>query len=171
MFPTTSRSRLGRALLASVLLHVGLLLPAHWLLPRPPARPVPLDVALPPPDRAQALTTQPEPAPEPVTAVPRTQNLSPPEPPRVLRGRALDTAMAALTREEFYPRAAIERGIEGRVVLLLHLDENGRVTALSVASGSGHALLDEAALRAAGRIGHIPGSRAQVLLPVEFRLE
>jgi protein TonB len=91
--------------------------------------------------------------------------------PRELKGRALDSAMAALTREEFYPREAIERGWEGRVVLLLTLDDESRVRGIEVASSSGHPILDGAALIAATRITALPGGRRQVLLPVEFRLE
>jgi protein TonB len=83
----------------------------------------------------------------------------------------LQSALAALTREEFYPREAIERGLEGRVVLLLTLDEAGRVSRIEVASSSGHALLDDAARKAAARITRLPADRRQVLLPVEFRLE
>ena len=83
----------------------------------------------------------------------------------------MNTALAAMTREEFYPREAVARGLEGRVVLLLNLDEQGRVIAVEVASRSGHALLDQAALQAAGRISTLAGGRRQVLLPVEFRLE
>ncbi len=76
-----------------------------------------------------------------------------------------------MVHDEFYPRAAIERGLEGTVILLLTLDGSGRVQAVSLTSSSGHALLDEAALSAAQRIASVPGVRGQVLLPVEFRLE
>ena len=79
--------------------------------------------------------------------------------------------MAAIVSEEFYPREAIERGIEGRVVLLLTLTETGGVADIEMASSSGHALLDTAALAAARRITTLPAGRRQVLLPVEFRLE
>jgi len=79
--------------------------------------------------------------------------------------------MAALAREEFYPREAIARGLEGRVVLLLTFDAAGRLAILEIASSSGHPILDNAALTAAQRIGSLPGVRRQVLLPVEFRLE
>lgn len=76
-----------------------------------------------------------------------------------------------MAQEEFYPREAIARGLEGRVVLLLSLDENGRIWAIEVASSSGHAVLDEAARQAALRHVRLPGGRRQVLLPVDFRLE
>jgi protein TonB len=163
--------RFGWALAASLAMHFVVLMPAQWWLPRQPVSPPPLAVRLPPPEAARELATQPEMLEKPVDAVPPAPTFRPTEKPRELKGRALDTALAALTREEFYPREAIERGWEGRVVLLLALDAAGRVTAIEVASSSGHAILDDAALRAATRITALPGGRRQVLLPVEFRLE
>lgn len=179
-------ARLGLALAASLALHAGLLLP--WPFPALQAKPEAsrrLSVSLPEPAEALALTTQAEPAepepPLPATVSPAptlggTRPAPPPqeppkEPPKELRGRALNTALAALTREPFYPRAAIEQGLEGRVVLLLALDAGGGVTGIEVASSSGHGILDQAARQAAVRIGRLPGGRRQVLLPVEFRLE
>lgn len=165
--------RFGLALTASIVLHLILLLPSGWLLPAPPAEmPPPLQVELSPPPEADRLATHPEPV-EPAAAVPPAptfrQGRAPP--PRELQGRALETVLAALMRGEVYPRAAIDAGLEGRVLLLLTLDAAGRVTAVEVAGSSGHALLDDAALRAATRVGSLPGGRRQVLLPVDFRLE
>lgn len=161
----------GWALAASLAMHVALLMPAQWWL-RPQQAPLPpLVVQLPPTDLARALAAEPEMLEKPVAAVEPAPTLRPAEKPRELKGRALDAAMAALARAEFYPRQAIERGWEGRVVLLLALDAAGRVTGIEVASSSGHAILDDAALRAATRIAALPGGRRQVLLPVEFRLE
>lgn len=178
--------RLGLALAVSLVLHAAILLPPG-LWRSPPAAPAPrvqpLQANLAAPTlatyreehvAAESLpATLPDSSAGKPAAVPPAPTLShkPAASPRLLKGRALDTALAALTREEFYPRAAIARGLEGRVVLLLTLDENGTVTRLGIASGSGHALLDEAALKAAGRIGALPGGARQVLLPVEFRLE
>lgn len=170
----TPNGRLALALAASCALHVLLLVPAGWLARRAPP-PEPLLATLIEPERAPALATQPEPEleppPQPAAVPPASTFRKPPERPRELKGRALDTALAALAREEFYPREAIARGLEGRVVLLLTLADSGAVTAVEVASSSGHRLLDEAALKAAGRIAALPGGRRQVLLPVEFRLE
>jgi protein TonB len=167
--------RLALALAASACLHALLLAPANWLAPRAPPAPPPLQATLVEPERAQSLATEPEPELQPPptpAAAPREPTLpTKQERPRELKGKGLDTALAALAKEEFYPRAAIARGLEGRVVLLLTLDEAGRVTGIEVASGSGHALLDDAALKAATRIAALPGGRRQVLLPVEFRLE
>lgn len=48
-----------------------------------------------------------------------------------------------------YPRAARRQGIEGVVVLHLLLDEKGLVRKIELKQSSGHAILDQAALRAA----------------------
>ena len=173
--PLRSRApgvRLGLALGMSFVLHVALLIPAAWWLPRNPSVAVPpLAVHLPSPEMVREIATQPEALPQPEETVPPAPTSGPPAKPRELKGRVLDTAMAALSREEFYPREAIRHELEGRVVLLLTLDASGRVSGIEVASSSGHALLDDAALRAATRIAHLPGGRRQVLLPVDFRLE
>lgn len=171
--------RLGLALAVSIAMHLAVLMPAGWLHPPPDPVPVPLQVELPPTAAATRLDTQPEltepaaAAPSPPAAVPPAPTFHPGRkpPPHELRGRELDAALAALMQEEVYPRAAVEAGLEGRVVLLLTLDAGGRVMAVEVAGSSGHALLDDAALRAAARIGSLPGGRRQVLLPVDFRLE
>jgi periplasmic protein TonB len=177
--------RLGLALMTSLLLHAALLMATSFKLPQKPPEHI-LQVRLPVPETppAAALTTQPQaplapaeppPAeiltPPPASAVTPQPTIARPPAPQPLAGRALDKALAALTKEEFYPREAIARGLEGKVVLLLTLAEGGAVTGIEVASSSGHALLDEAALKAAGRIRSLPGGRRQVLLPVEFRLD
>lgn len=164
-----ARPRLALALGASLVLHAMVLLPiTDWLPKTPRVVLPPLAVHL-PPEQVQKVATHEEtlspPAEMPAPAP------KPSDQPRELKGRALDTALVALSREEFYPREAIARGLEGRVVLLLTLDAAGRVRGLEVASSSGHALLDDAALRAATRITQLPGDRRQVLLPVDFRLE
>lgn len=189
--------RLGLALAVSLVFHLALLLsmarlwhalPAESMLP-------PLDVRLVMPEPAMELVnvlateptppSEPEPqvAPEPPKIEPPTRETPPAAvapaptirpvkpPPRESREREPDTTKATLTRDEFYPREAIKQGIEGRVVLQLTMDEAGKVTAIDVASSSGHAVLDSAALKAATRIGQLPGGRHQLLLPVEFRLD
>jgi len=47
-----------------------------------------------------------------------------------------------------YPPEARAQRIEGVVMLLVGVDANGRVTSASVSQGSGHAMLDRAALEA-----------------------
>lgn len=72
----------------------------------------------------------------------------------------------------FYPQEAIARGWQGEVLVLLLLDEQGRVAAARVEQGSGHALLDDAALRAVRSLSALPADAPrQTLLPVRFRLD
>jgi protein TonB len=110
-------------------------------------------------DRERTETSSPDKSPPPRRA------------PRTLSGSALRHAQAALSKHLFYPPEAIEQGLEGDVVLLLALDENGRILTAEIATSSGHALLDQAALDAARHIGALPGNPQQTLLPVSFRLQ
>ena len=71
----------------------------------------------------------------------------------------------------FYPPQAVAQGLEGDVILLLTLSENGQLISASIARSSGHALLDQAALDAARHIGALPGNPRQTLFPVNFRLQ
>jgi protein TonB len=141
------------------------------LEPRAPAESVPPPEVLkntiePQPERQRAAP-KPPPAPSPATAAPK------PRPPAErLAGETLDRTLDELSQTLLYPPEAVRRGLEGEVVVMLELDAAGRIVGASVASGSGHAILDEAALRAArqlGALGPSVGGRA-VLLPVRFRL-
>ncbi|MCF8197295.1 MAG: energy transducer TonB [Sulfuritalea sp.] len=157
------------ALLLSLSLHAVLIIAPSWqatrLQPFPEAS---IDARLIPqtPDVAPADTVSTEPSKT-------VQSASPPTvaPPRKLQGSALRRAQASLTEHLYYPLEAIERGLEGEVILLLQLSEDGRVVSASIARSSGHVLLDQAALEAARRIGALPGSPRQSLFPVNFRLE
>ncbi|MFX9664893.1 energy transducer TonB, partial [Acinetobacter baumannii] len=86
--------------------------------------------------------------------------------------RARERAQRQMNRHVFYPQEAIDRGLEGEVKLRLLLDGSGRVIDAAVLAGSGHPLLDRAALDAARQIGRIDaGGARELLLPVVFRLE
>lgn len=76
-----------------------------------------------------------------------------------------------------YPASARRRGEQGRVVLSVELDEQGRIARAQVATSSGSSQLDEAALAAVrqwhcnpARRGGQP-VRAQALQPFNFTLE
>ena len=92
-------------------------------------------------------------------------------PPRTLQGSALRRAQTALSEHLFYPPEAVARGIEGEVILLLILSDGGQLVSATIARSSGHAVLDQAALDAARRIGALPGNPRQTLFPVSFRLQ
>ena len=88
-----------------------------------------------------------------------------------LAGEAARQANAQLARELFYPPEAIARGLEGQTLVLLFLDASGNAIAARVEASSGHALLDDAALRAAKTLRTLPDNAPrEALLPVRFRL-
>lgn len=155
------------ALILSLTLHAALILGPAWLAaqPRPVLQPR-IEARLLAPDEtlvaAESVSTT---AASPVLAPEK------PLPPRPLQGKSLRRAEAALTRHLFYPPEAVARGQEGEVILLLTLTDSGQLTQVEVARSSGHALLDQAALDAAGRIGVLPGNKRQLLFPVRFRLQ
>jgi len=183
---------LAWALVASALLHGAvLMLPAlalpraprahdtvvtlltARLEPRAPAESVPPPEVLkntiePQPERQRAAPKPPR-APSPAAAAPKPK----PKPPAErLAGETLERTLGQLSQTLLYPPEAVRRGLEGEVVVMLELDAAGQIVAASVASGSGHSILDEAALRAArqlGALGPSVGGKA-VLLPVRFRL-
>ena len=76
-----------------------------------------------------------------------------------------------------YPRLARRRGYEGLVVLKVDVDEYGRPTTVTMFAGSGHSLLDKAALRAVRKWRFQPGSidgipqKMTIKVPVRFRLD
>jgi protein TonB len=81
------------------------------------------------------------------------------------------TAERRLAEHVYYPEEAIARGLEGEVRLLLTLDDSGAIVEAQVADSSGHAILDQAAVRAAHAMGKLTGvARREIILPVRFRL-
>ena len=154
------------ALLLSLALHAAVIVAPIWLAVRPPLPQAGIEARLvpAPPPAAAAETVSTE-------AGDSTANPQPPLPPRSLQGSSLRRAQAALSAHLFYPPEAIAQGLEGEVILLLVLADGGKLISATVARSSGHALLDQAALDAARRIGALPGNPRQTLFPVRFRLQ
>ncbi|HEY0879411.1 MAG TPA: energy transducer TonB, partial [Zeimonas sp.] len=75
-----------------------------------------------------------------------------------------------------YPRASRRLGEQGRVVLRVRVEADGRPSQCEVQRSSGSSRLDEAALAAVRRWSFISARRgdekvaAWVLVPMEFRL-
>jgi TonB family protein len=55
-----------------------------------------------------------------------------------------------------YPRRAIQREREGKVELLVYMDENGELLEVSLDSSSGHGILDTAASKAVRKAAPFP---------------
>lgn len=146
-------------------------------LPQPPSTPLQARLTPPPAPAPQAELLQPEP---PAKAKATAAVPEKPANSTVDRKKTAKTWTQAI-REQFaeqqrdglfYPEAAIRQGLEGEVLVLLLLDAEGNVAAARVEAGSGHALLDEAALRAVRRLRTLPaGAPSETLLPVRFRLQ
>jgi protein TonB len=75
-----------------------------------------------------------------------------------------------------YPEEARRMGFEGRVLLRLSINAEGRVTRTEIIESSGHKILDEAATRAVrtwqGKPAHVGGRpvASVEVLPIRFRL-
>jgi protein TonB len=76
-----------------------------------------------------------------------------------------------------YPEAARAAGIEGTVILRIHVLANGEVAAAEVSRSAGHAVLDRAAMESIRGVRFVPARRGDepvsmwVEVPVQFRLE
>jgi periplasmic protein TonB len=182
------RTFLGRALALSLILHAAAIAGLwrfSWSPPRiaPPAQPE-IKVSFRTPPVMPALSTKPDTLASP-PALPRLllpqaslQNPKPaaravpqPSSPAWIEGAAALRAAEQLERELLYPREAIERGLQGEALVLLFLDAAGNAMAARLESSSGHALLDDAAVRAARTLRALPDNAPrEVLLPVRFRL-
>ncbi len=75
-----------------------------------------------------------------------------------------------------YPDFARRNNIEGKVLLLVSVGENGKVQKIEVNNSSGNSLLDKAALGAVKNWSFIPANKdgraisAQVIVPIEFKI-
>ncbi|MDD3483692.1 energy transducer TonB [Azovibrio restrictus] len=146
------------------------------LAPPPvPAQPLPeleLEQAPPPAAPPPPATSKPAPPPRPVPP-PRKPRATPPEHAPTPLARAARQQLARLASQEgFYPLEAIAQGLEGEALVQIFLDEQGHVIAARIERSSGHALLDQAALRAARALRSLPADGLEeAVLPVRFRLE
>lgn len=190
-----SRSFLGRALALSLVLHAAMIaVVAQLIAPaRPAALPAQADLKVWMRDRLAVPDAPAQPQLLLPRELPRNANAAAPagaartrrdaptltatpvvsQPaslPR-LSGEAALRAAEQLQRELPYPPEAIERGLQGEALVLLFLDPSGNAIAARLESSSGHALLDDAAVRAARTLRALPASAPrEALLPVRFRL-
>ena len=169
------------ALAASLVLHILPFVPGLIPPPAPPPPPPapitanlrPPPVAPLPPPPPLTLPEQPKPAPAPVKPPPEKRKpIEKPATSAKTWTQAVSQHLKKLNDAgQFYPPEAIARGLEGEVLVLIVIDESGRVTAARVEQGSGHRILDDAALRAVRSLRSLPADAPrEALLPVRFRL-
>jgi len=179
---------LARALALSLVLHAAVLAQGARLAALPPPTAQPPDPALkvrladplpaPQPELRMREDTPPPAAPAARRAEKRLVRTPGPEQRAAtasvaeqLSGEASRRAREQIARELLYPLEAIERGLEGEVLVMLFLDEAGNAIAARVEASSGHAILDQAAVRAARTLRSLPASAPrEALVPVRFRL-
>ncbi len=140
------------------------LLPA---LPALPAEPLLKNTLTPAAQKAQPPVPLPPPRPERQgTGGTRPDKLEKLDKPRE------QAAQKKLAEHLYYPEEAVNQGLEGEVRLLLVLDAGGRVLSVELAAGSGHPILDRAAVAAARAMGSLPDAGVRdFILPVVFRLQ
>jgi len=122
----------------------------------PPDRAIAAAAPLPLPARAAPPAPPPPPAPEPVAVA------APALPTRLAKPAPGNPAPR-------YPSLAIERGIEGTVVLLVSVSADGKVTHVETKVSSGSPLLDREAVRTVSSWEFRPAVRRG--RPVECRIE
>jgi len=185
LFGLHSHERLSPPTVREVV--VQLVEPPRVTPPEPPPaapkpRPLPLPVAkpLPPPTAAPVLATSapvaPSPvAPAPVVAAPPAPS-PPPMPPLPVSAPRFDAAYLDNPKPE-YPLMARRNGDEGKVVLRVHVTEEGRAAEVQLHSTSGSSALDKAARSAVQNWRFVPARQgaqavsAWVLVPVVFKLQ
>lgn len=160
--------------------------PRRRITDKPEPQPPETAAIKPPPTPTRAAPPQEEPtqsvAPVPPIAAReegprRSLDLSVPADPRERQAERLSTqelneTLTRLSETMLYPSEALRRGLEGEVVIMVELGAAGRILDAGIASGSGHPVLDEAAVRAVRRLGTLGPSTANrtILLPVRFKI-
>jgi protein TonB len=189
------------AVTAAMPITVSLLSP-----PKPVVEPEVKPKPLPPKPKPRVVRPKPAPKPPVVTAAPEapTERVVPPAPPEPLPPIEIPVPVAAapapapvaeppapppppLVPPSFnaaylnnpapvYPSLSRRMGEEGRVMLRVHVSEQGTATQVQLRTSSKHPRLDEAALEAVRRWRFVPARRgdqpvaAWVLVPISFSL-
>ncbi|MBL8406348.1 MAG: energy transducer TonB [Candidatus Accumulibacter sp.] len=172
-------SRLLLAVALSLALHAGVLLWDARKLRLPPAQP-PLAATFSLPAKTAAHDDEPllkntlihDPAPVKAVPPPPPATRAAPPAAKAMARRQIEAAQRKLSQHLYYPPAAVARGLEGEVRLLLTIADDGSISDVVIAASSGHALLDQAAVKAAYAMGRVNwASSREFILPVIFRLE
>lgn len=119
-----------------------------------------------------------EPQPTPVTAARETQQATAPPASASRNSRQLEVVLRkAFNAHFYYPRLAIRRGWQGEVRLGLRIEANGHLSRVRILQGSGHDLLDRAAIKSLNRVELLPaaiallnGGSMDLVLPIQYQL-
>lgn len=165
----------------SVLLTVSFATAAEPMRPTPKTAPTkpkspPVKPRTAAPAPQPAPMTDPDPAPaQDIAPAPDTARTDAPAPPSVSMPR-FDAAYLN-NPAPAYPSLSRRLGEEGRVLLRVFVDPDGRAREVHIQGASGHARLDRAAQEAVARWRFVPARRGEesvgawVLVPVSFTLK
>lgn len=142
--------------------------------PKPKKLPPPVVQRVPTPQKIVDAPTAPavsEAPPAPVKAQP-----APPPPPPANKFIQVSNADYLSKPQPEYPEDAVERGLQGKVIVKARILANGRTDSVQVQKSSGYAMLDSAALQAVRKALFKPnmqGDTATVvwaIIPINFQL-
>ncbi len=105
------------------------------------------------------------------SAAPRNRTGKYSESGRTTRATAVARKPRLDNAQRFYPLEAVARGLEGETILMLTYRADGSLLEARVAKSSGHAILDEAALRAIRAAPRMEPGPREILFPVTFALQ
>lgn len=148
------------------------------VVPSPPPSRKTASEKPPPPEPSQQKTETARPEPESAKraeapSLPAALPSSPPTAQVIQKA----TPLYQINPPPPYPRQARRRGFEGFVLLSVLVDEKGAAAEVAVFRSSGHAILDEAALKAVRhwrfKAGSVNGRQTpmRVTVPVRFQLQ
>jgi TonB family protein len=114
-------------------------------------------------------------------AVVGPKTLPPERPPSSDEGTLLQSYRAEISRQldqqRFYPKRALDAGWQGTTKVRVHLTADGDVLNVAVEETSGHAVLDDAALKMVKNLRPFPpmpealrGKERTIILPLQFRI-
>jgi protein TonB len=134
-----------------------------------PAPPLEIEVVdLLPSEEAEAPRERPKPTPQPVSQA---------SAPTTSSGQAYEIPSYRLNPPPPYPEEARKAGLEGKLLIQASVDAKGDVTGVKLLAGSGHAVLDESALRTVEKWKFKPARLAgiaiatEINVPIVFRLK
>lgn len=137
----------------------------------PPPKDTPKPVKEPPPVIAETPVAKPIESPPPPPAPP-----APTPPPVAARPSSGSYLLIKVDCKPVYPRKALREGVEGKVTLLISVNEHGIPEKVEVSKSSGNFELDNAARAAAGRCVFVPQTvngtpvKSQGLRDIVFKL-
>jgi periplasmic protein TonB len=109
-----------------------------------------------------------------VVAAPAAASTAGPAAPAAARQEPGPRDLAAVRRRiearKVYPQIAVRNGWEGRVLVEMQLEGDGRLAAVRLLEGSGYAVLDDATIAAVHLASPFPPIARVLHVPVEYRL-